>query len=157
MAYEQSCIATVCWMHLWGFVELVKYSHLFLSYVLSLPPGLLNGLSRSPPACLMDWLRIDGVFYDYHSAHSEPFIGASWMALMYFTSLSFALLCLSSFSLWISFFVAFYFVSFCLTLFPLLLQCTSPQAYNQLYVAFVCVFLKRKSCCLALLYICFVF
>jgi len=50
-------------MHLRSFVELVKYSHLFLSCVLSLPPGLLNGLSRSPPACLMDWLRIDGVFF----------------------------------------------------------------------------------------------
>lgn len=57
-----------------------------------------------PPACLMDWLRIDGVFYDYHSAHSEPFIGASWMALMHFTSLSFTPLWLSSFSFWISFF-----------------------------------------------------
>lgn len=141
MAYEQSCIATVCWMHLWSFVELVKYSHLFLSYVLSLPPGLLNGLSRSPPACLMDWLRIDGVFYDYHSAHSEPFIGASWMALMHFTSLSFTPLWLSSFSFWISFFfVSFYFVSFCFTQFSLLFLYTWPQVYNQLYVGFDCVY-----------------
>lgn len=47
-----------------------------------------------PPPCLMDWLRIDGVFYDYHSAHSEPFIGAPWTALMHFTFFSFSSLSL---------------------------------------------------------------
>ncbi len=156
MAYEQSCIATVCWMHLWSFVELVKYSHLFLSYVLSLPPGLLNGRSRSPPACLMDWLRIDGVFYDYHSAHSEPFIGASWMALMHFTSLSFAFLSLSSFSLWISFFCGFLFCFFLLDSVPSSLAMYLTTGLQPVGCGF-CVFLKRKSCCLALLYICFVF
>lgn len=148
-------------MHLWSFVELVKYSHLFLSYVLSLPPGLLNGLSRSPPACLMDWLRIDGVFYDYHSAHSEPFIGASWMALMHFTSLSFTPLWLSSFSFWISFFCVFLFCFFLLYSVP-----SSPSLYlttglQPVICGFwlcVCVYIwicysrYRKSWCLALLY-----
>lgn len=133
---------TVCWMHLCSFVELVKYSHLFLSYVLSLPPGLLNGLSRSPPACLMDWLRIDGVFYDYHSAHSEPFIGTSWMALMYFTSLSFAPLCLSSFSLWISFFLCLFIVF----LFALLFSCSVPHhRFTTSCIWLLCVCLWKES------------
>jgi len=129
-------------MHLRSFVELVKYSHLFLSCVLSLPPGLLNGLSRSPPACLMDWLRIDGVFfYDYHSAHSEPFIGASWMALMYFTSLSFSPFCPHSHSE-VHFLCLSILFLFALFLFLYLATGLQPVASGFLVCVCVCVYAR---------------